>query len=370
MSLKKVIISPNNKENINTNDLDSIKAHLTSDEINNYPVIKTIIKKIKKIKINPLGRQNLNLTPVNKIKDEKQLNLINKINSFSQIVYDYNKNQKFPKKIEEKVYKGQKNYNFSKLYNQIKENNNLEQNEMLEEIREKYIKKNVSLPDLEKKNLFKDNLLLINENNIKKSIKFKLSSNKKILSYLSRMQKNINNKIIRNERKILFPRINEEFKRTILITRKTIIRKKKGKIKYKKRRKNDIKSIKEAINNIDDLDYFFESNNQQYFNYLKNPESIKNSNLSSLLDISKEENDSNNKIIDKFKLKTTKNNNVDKSNYNESISGINNKKSQIYNLDSKVIIKQSSLKENYSVDNINPDDKKNLIALKKKILMK
>ena len=345
--------------------MDLIKSHLTSDEINNSQIIKNIVKKIKKIKINSLTGQKPNLTPIKDIKDEKQKNLINNINSFRKIIYDYNKNQKVPKKNEVKVYKGQKNYDFSKLYKQVKKSNNLEQKEMLEEIKQLYNKNNISLPYIEK-NMFKDNLLLINENKIKNSIEFKLTtekSNKNSLSYLTSIQKSINNKIIGKEKKIQFPKIKESLGKDVLITRNEI---KEDKNIFSKNPKDDITSIKETINDMNDIDYFFDSNNKQYFNYLKDPESIKNSRNSSLINNSIKENKEDN-AIDIFKLKVKKTKNNDKISYSKPISGVNNNSQiNIYNLNYNSLNKKTKLlNKNYSMDNIKENKIKNLIKLKK-----
>ena len=366
MSLNKISNSEIKKRDKSPTNLDTIKTHITSDEIDNNPIIKNILKKIKKIKLNPVASQKPNLTPTKNIKDEKQLKLIENINSFHQIIYDYNKNQKVPKKMEQKVYTGQKNYNFSKLYNQVKEINNFEQKEMLEDIKKMYLNKNLSVPSLDQNNLFKDNLLLLNENNIKNMIDFKITtekSNNNSLSYLKAMEKNINNQIIGKNYQLQFPKLT----RDILLTRKNILKKKN--IKFPKKPKNDIISIKETINDINDLDYFFKSNNQQYFNYLKDPESIKNSKDSSLfLEKSINKNNSNDNIIDiyKLKVKKTNNSNFKKNNYNKPISEVNNNNRQIniYNPDSNSNFEKINLNKNYSMDNIDTN-KKILIRLKK-----
>ena len=366
MSLNKISNSEIKKRDKSPTNLDTIKTHITSDEIDNNPVIKNILKKIKKIKLNPVASQKPNLTPTKNIKDEKQLKLIKNLNSFHQIIYDYNKNQKVPKKMEQKVYTGQKNYNFSKLYNQVKEINNFAQKEMLEDIKKMYLNKNLSVPSLDQNNLFKDNLLLLNENNIKNMIDFKITtekSNNNSLSYLKAMEKNINNQIIGKNYQLQFPKLT----RDILLTRKNILKKKN--IKFPKKPKNDIISIKETINDINDLDYFFKSNNQQYFNYLKDPESIKNSKDSSLfLDKSINKNNSNDNMIDiyKLKVKKTNNSNFKKNNYNKPISEVNNNNRQIniYNPDSNSNFEKINLNKNYSMDNIDTN-KKILIRLKK-----
>ena len=132
MSLDKIIIKPEILKRIKTkNNINLIKSHISEDELNSNPLIKDIVKKIRKIKLNSLTNLKPHLTPIKGIKNEKVLKLVDNVDSFREIFYNYNINQKVPINNEPKVYRGQKNYNFSKLYKYVKEKNNLEQKEML-----------------------------------------------------------------------------------------------------------------------------------------------------------------------------------------------------------------------------------------------
>ena len=380
MSLDKIITKPEILKRIKSkNNINLIKSHISVDEINSNPLIKDIVKKIRKIKLNSLTNLKPHLTPIKDIKNEKVLKLVDNVDSFREIFYNYNINQKVPKNNEPKVYRGQKNYNFSKLYKYVKEKNNLEQKEMLEEIEGIYKNNNFSLPSIDK-NLFNGNLLLINENSIKNSIEYKLSSeksNKNSLTFLKKMQKNINDQIVgKNNNFSKLGEFNTDIINNDKITNnKPIIKEIKESIP--KSRKY-IDSIKETINDIDDLDYFFDSNNKEYFNYLKKPESIKNSKNStrvnsSLLDFPNQ----SNKNIDIYKLKIRngikKNNSCpdisDKNHINfNKINNIND--INIYNINyykekpnkEKKIVKNNSMD---NINNINKDKTKNLIKIKK-----
>ena len=379
MSLDKIISKPEIFRIKRKNNINLIKSHISVDEINSNPLIKDIVKKIRKIKLNSLTNLKPHLTPIKDIKNEKVLKLVDNVDSFREIFYNYNINQKVPINNEPKVYRGQKNYNFSKLYKYVKERNNLEQKEMLEEIEGIYKNNNFSLPSIDK-NLFNGNLLLINENSIKNSIEYKLSSeksNKHSLAFLKKMQKNINDQIVGKNNN--FSKLGE-FNTDIINDGK--ITNNKPKIKEIKesipKSRKYIDSIKETINDIDDLDYFFDSNNKEYFNYLKNPESIKNSKNStrvnsSLLDFPNQ----SNKNIDIYKLKIR--NGIKKNNSCPDISGkkhinfnkINNINDiNIYNINyykenpnkEKKIAKNNSMD---NINNINKDKTKNLIKIKK-----
>ena len=211
MSLNKIINkSDKNRRNKSPSELDSIKSHITAEEIDSNPLIKNIVKRIKKIKLNSITNGKPHLTPIKDIKDEKELKLVDNIDSFRKIFYDYNINQKVLRNNEPKVYRGEKVYNFSKLYKYVKKKNNLEQKQMLEEIQGLYKNKDISLPSIDT-NLFNDNLLILNESNIKNSIDNKLisdKSNKNSLVFLKKMQKNINNQIL-GKNVAQFPRIRE-----------------------------------------------------------------------------------------------------------------------------------------------------------------
>ena len=377
MSLDKIIIKPEILKRIKTkNNTNLIKSHISEDELNSNPLIKAIVKKIRKIKLNSLTNLKPHLTPIKGIKNEKVLKLVDNVDSFREIFYNYNINQKVPKNNEPKVYRGQKNYNFSKLYKHVKEKNNLGQKEMLEEIEEIYKNNNFSLPSIDK-NLFNGNLLLINENSIKNSIEYKLSSeksNKNSLVFLKKMQKNINDQIVGKNNN--FSKLGE-FNTDIINNEKKANNKPKNKeIKENiPQSRKYIDSIKETINDIEDLDYFFDSNNKEYFNYLKNPESIKNSKNStrvnsSLLDFPNQ----SNKNIDIYKLKIR--NGMKKNNSCPDISGknhidfnkINNINDiNIYNINyfKAKPNKEKKIAKNNSMDNINNEKTKNLIKIKK-----
>ena len=388
MSLNKIINkSDKNRRNKSPSELDSIKSHITAEEIDSNPLIKNIVKRIKKIKLNSITNGKPHLTPIKDIKDEKELKLVDNIDSFRKIFYDYNINQKVLRNNEPKVYRGEKVYNFSKLYKYVKKKNNLEQKQMLEEIQGLYKNKDISLPSIDT-NLFNGNLLILNESNIKNSIDNKLisdKSNKNSLVFLKKMQKNINNQIL-GKNVAQFPRIresntdmiNNRYGKDIMITKQL----KEIKENIPKSKKY-INNIMETINDIDELDFFFDSNNQEYLNYLKNPESKKMSKFSTRVNSALFEFPNNcNNNIDIYKLRIKKNNNKihhletikkDKScpdifdnnkinnNNSSSSSNIN-----IFDINHKETInKPKILNKNNSMDKIKEDKKKNLIKLKK-----
>lgn len=289
-----------NIRNNSTSQKEILKSHMSADEIAIHPVIGDLTKKIKRIKFDSLINVKPKLTPIKDIKDEKKIKLIENVNSFRKILYEYNKNQKYPKKDEINIYKGQKKYNFYEKYKIIKKNASLGEKQMLEEIKTIYRNKDIDAPSITKNdnNLFNGNLLLLNGKNINNSILYQLTSeksNKKSISYLKKIYNKINNQILG---KPPLPKVtkiiegNNNSNANKEVSKEVKDKNKSEKIYYNNANKeeisksqNYINSIKETINTMDDIDYFFDSNNKDYFNYLKNPSSKISTRVNSALGI-------------------------------------------------------------------------------------
>lgn len=313
-----------------------LKSHMSADEIAIHPVIGDLTKKVKRIKFASLINVKPKFTPIKDIKDEKKIKLIENVNSLSKILYDYNKSQKYPKKDEINIYKGHKKYNFYEKYKIIKKNETLGEKQMLDELETLYKNKDISVPSVTKNdnNLFNGNLLLLNAKNIKNSILYKLTSdksNKNSMSFLKKIQNKINNQILGKPPLPKITKIKEGFNAEILKdpkdtkdnknnkTEKIFFNKKN--IEEISKSQNYINSIKETINTIDDIDYFFDSNNKDYFNYLKNPNSKISTRVNSALGV--------------FPLTNTNLNN-----------NINNSAINIYNLNNNFIFNNQDTNKN------------------------
>ena len=261
---------------------DIIRSKMTHNQINSNLSIKHAIEKIKKVKLNYLTRMKPkeSLSKSNdEILDTKRAKLISNLDSFQQIFYDFNRNLK-----ENKDKSSTKNFtsDFTKKYDLIKNNKLFSRKEMINEIKDMYNKKDISLPLLqnksETKNLFTKNLLLLNSNDIKTSITHNFlgeRSNNKSILYFKKMEDNIMKvgiKKIHHELKGINDQIEQMLKaksQTIdveLKNRKSIVSKEKIEIE---KSVNDINKISDTLNNIEDIDFFFESSNQDYIKYLK-----------------------------------------------------------------------------------------------------
>jgi hypothetical protein len=289
------------------NDLETLKSCVSTDEINATPIIKDLLIKNGKMMFNSITRLKPHLVPIKIIKDMKdkhEIKLVNSVESFRNIFYEYNNKIKMQKNDELHVYRGLKNYNFSKIYEHIKKRDISGEKEMLEEIENIYKKKDIPLPSIDnpENNLFKSNLLLTKDDDIKDSIMYKLSSeksNEKTLSFLKNIRNNINNQLLGKQNRNLpklYYKSNNSIKKKYLY-RDLLTNNNKFKKGYIPSSKKYINSIQETINTMDDLDYFFDSNNQQYFDYLK-----------------KQKNKKNQKNQKKSKLSTTFNSTINENN--------------------------------------------------------
>ena len=397
-----------NQRNHSSIQKEILKSHMSADEIAIHPVIGDLTKKVKRIKFASLINVKPKLTPIEDIKDEKKIKLIEKVNSFRKILYDYNKSQKYPNNDEINIYKGLKKYNFYEKYKIIKNHDILEEKQMLEEIETLYKNKDVSVPSLTKNdnNLFKGNLLLLNEKNIKNSILYQLTtdkSNKNSMSFLKKIQKKINDQILGKPPLPKILKVNKGY--NIKVPKETKDNNNKTeKIFYNKQNieeisksQNYINSIKETINTIDDIDYFFDSNNKEYFNYLKNQNSKISTRVNSALGVfpltnTNLNNNAHNSAINIYDLKNNfkfinQDTNKNKSNLdifrinlnNEHFSNFkdinkkNEKNSNVINFqfDNKIInntVKNNNRNNSIDYSNIGQIDftkKPNLIKIKK-----
>ena len=289
MSDKKRIESLKKKRNRQTQE-EIIKTHMNEKDIQTHPEISALNHKIKKLRFTSLTNLRPKLTSTKDIHDNKKIKLINNINSFKNIFHEFNKNQKYPRKDKIKIYKGEKNYEFYEKYKLIKKKEEARNKELLEEIENLYKNKNMPVPSINKdeQNLFNANLLIVKEKNIKNSILYNLISEKskeKSIGYFKKMQQKIDNQLYGKGKEMDLPQISEMFDGyQHYIDSGEILKVNKDESKKKEIVENiDNNSlsqynnkIRETMNIMDDIDYFFDSNNKDYLCYLKSQEKLKN----------------------------------------------------------------------------------------------
>ena len=249
---------------------DIFRSYLTIDELRRHPEITPAVKGDKKLTLDILSQKKPKIIKSKGIRNEKRIKFASNLNSFHKIFFDYYKDQK---KSNDIIYAlSQENKQFIKKYKKT----NLSKKsykEKFNDIKLGYQKMNYYVPSLEeKKNLFNGNILLSNNQELKDYISNDLGnhlSNSKSLSFLHRINLKLGDKT--SEKKLEL--INRNIDMASINKDKIV----KDKLKEIKKDQIDINNILGTMNSIDDIDYFFDSNNKQYLEILKNQESLDNS---------------------------------------------------------------------------------------------
>ena len=301
-----------------------INSRINQNDLIKNPELSNALEKDKIIRLDFLSSVKPNFIDTKGVKNEKKKNMVEDINLFKKIFYkDYMNN----KHSLEKIYKISNENNvflnhfsgFNKYYD------NQNQKEVLNDIQKEYKKKMGFIPTIkENANLFSNSILLQNDRDLKQYISLDLDTIKNDSNSLSFL-KNIQNKIKlnnKNRRNSLLEKIGNNdivdlFDKENNI-RNNIRKYNSARIEEKYESindlKKDIKKTKECVNSIDNLNYFLNTNNQQYLNCIGKINSRKSSG-----DASTRMNSGVRKINNKIK-------------YNDdSINFFNNKKSYIIN---------------------------------------
>jgi hypothetical protein len=249
---------------------DIFRSYLTIEELRRHPEITPAVQGDKKLTLDILSQKKPKIIKSKGIRNEKRIKFASNLNSFHKIFFDYYKDQR---KSNDIIYAlSQENRLFIKKYKQTNLNKK-SYKEKFNDIKLGYQKMDYYVPSLEgKKNLFNGNILLANNQELKDYISNDLGnhlSNSKSLSFLHKINLKLGDKT--SEKKL------EQINRHIdmaLINKDKI---EKDKLKEIKKDQIDIDNIRGTINSIDDIDYFFDSDNKQYLEILKNQESVENS---------------------------------------------------------------------------------------------
>ena len=245
--------------NYTPNDL--FRRYITIDEMKNHPEINPAIRGDKKIRLDVLSRQKQGIINIKGVQNQNKINFVSKLNSFHKIFFNSFKNNNYSK--NELYNLNNENKEFLKKYKNSNKNNS---ENKFNEIKLEYEKKNYFLSPFEgNKNLFNGNILLSNKEELKNYILYDLGtsqSNNKSLSFLHKINKNLGDKTSEKELKKLNLNLD-------------LINLGKDKIKNDKKKEiektqNDIVNTKETINSIDEFNYFFDKDNKNYLNFLKN----------------------------------------------------------------------------------------------------
>ena len=242
------------------------ESRLSVVEIRKHPELIPALKGDKKIRLDILSQQKPRIINLKGIQNPCKIKMANRLNEFHKLFYENYKGHQIS--MEEINTLCKENNVFSIKYNKSKKNE--PKKERFQDIKRAYEKKNYYVPSLEnKKNLFSGNILLLNENELKNYIlygKGNRISNNRSLSFLYRINRQLGDRSkssfkMKNNEKNLFFDINAYDDRNKI---------KKDNINDILHSQNYILNIQETINALDDIDYFFYANNQEYLDDLKN----------------------------------------------------------------------------------------------------
>ena len=243
-----------NKRVLNTDKYtprEIFKKYLSIEEIKKHPEIPQAIRGDKKFHLDILSQQKPSTINIEGIQSLNKIKFANRLNAFHKLFFDHFKNNRSTK--NEINLLRQENYDFSKKY-KISNQNNIK--EKFSDIINTYKKRNYYLPEIEKKNLFSENILLSNNEELKNYILYNSGTRmgtSKSLSFLHKINAKMGDKTSEKELKIVNSNLD-----MIYLGKDRVLTEQKNEIK---KTQNDIINITETIKSIDDINRFFTLNN-------------------------------------------------------------------------------------------------------------
>ena len=285
---KRILSKSNSESSLRSTSTiyNKIRSYMTNKEINSNPVISSALTTDKKITFSLLTPSKSKIISIKGLKNEKKQHLVDRINTFRKVYYNYYKNYKYS--LDEMNALSKENSLFIRQYHKIEEKTDVKQDKF-EEIKKEYKKKNYNLPDIEgNKNLFGGSLLLSNnDTDMKKYIIYGVGtekSNQKSISYLNKVNKGINDEMEKEKKKtklhLGFAKKKPTFRRggvDVPSPFYAFYKISNDNLKEIMDYKNDINNIKSTIDSIPEIDFFFDADNKNYLNSLKFFDSRKSS---------------------------------------------------------------------------------------------
>ena len=284
---KKFLQKSNSESSMKTNDTvyNKIRSYMTIREINENPILASALTQDKKIMFSLLTPNKSKIISIKGIKSDKKQHLVEQINKFRKAYSNYFKNYKYS--MDEITTLQKENAYFIKKYHEIEEKSGIGYQDKFEEIKKAYEKKNYNLPTIEgNKNLFGGSLLLSNnETDLKKYIIYGVgseNSNQKSIQYLNKVNQDINEKAQREGKKTKLPlglikSVNRRGGVVVPSPLYAYYKISSDNIKEILDYQNDINNLKNTIDSIPEIDYFFDSDNKKYLDSLKFFDSRKSS---------------------------------------------------------------------------------------------
>ena len=246
------------------------------------------------------NKPKLNIT--RGIRDQSKLFLSHELNSFRETVYDINQKHLNIKKEKYKPFK-ENEKSFIEQYQIFKKYANkkiLNDKKLLKDLRYNLIEKNIKAPLLNsQKNLFNKNLLLQRKENIEDFLSYKagtIKGNCKAFKYLDKLNQTVSEKVKNNINITKFYQNegininnNKGKKKTndkYFFLKEQLLKDNNTKLDISDT-KDKIINVEESLNELKNLDEFFNMNNQDYIDLLnqKKKGMIQNSHKNTILSI-------------------------------------------------------------------------------------
>ena len=246
------------------------------------------------------NKPKLNIT--RGIRDQSKLFLSHELNSFRETVYDINQRNLILKKQKYKPFK-ENEKSFIEQYQIFKKYANkkiLNDKKLLKDLRYNLIEKNIKAPLLNsQKNLFNKNLLLQRKENIEDFLSYKagtIKGNCKAFKYLDKLNQTVSEKVKNNINITKFYQNegininnNKGKKKTndkYFFLKEQLLKDNNTKLDISDT-KDKIINVEESLNELKNLDEFFNMNNQDYIDLLnqKKKGMIQNSHKNTILSI-------------------------------------------------------------------------------------
>ena len=285
---KKILVRSSSETSMKRNDTiyDKIRSYMSLREINENPVLAQALTQDKRIMISLLTPKNTKIISIKGLKSDKKRHLFENINTVRKSYFNYFKN--YNNSMDQITNISKENASFIKKYHEIEEKTGIKNRDKFEEIKKAYEKKNYNLPTIEgNKNLFGGSLLLSNnETDLKKYIMYGVgsqNSNLKSISYLNKVNQDINEKTQREVKKSKLPigivkaNITKEGGVMVPSPLFSYYKISNDNIKEFLDYQKEINNIKNTIDAIPEMDYFFGTDNKTYLDSLKLFDSRKSS---------------------------------------------------------------------------------------------
>ena len=285
---KKILVRSSSETSMKRNDTiyDKIRSYMSLREINENPVLAQALTQDKRIMISLLTPKNTKIISIKGLKSDKKRHLFENINTVRKSYFNYFKN--YNNSMDQITNISKENASFIKKYHEIEEKTGIKNRDKFEEIKKAYEKKNYNLPTIEgNKNLFGGSLLLSNnETDLKKYIMYGVgsqNSNLKSISYLNKVNQDINEKTQREGKKTKLPlgiiksHLNRRGGVDVPSPFYAYYKISNDNIKEIIDNQNEINNLKSIMDVIPEIDYFFEADTKKYLDSLKYFDSRKSS---------------------------------------------------------------------------------------------